>query len=218
MFYRRFDDTELDRERIAIKMATITSEKPITPLQILSRPIYEIYENIRMDQQPAASIYSSYPKLFQSLKNAGGTTQLRRRFRREAKCTDEGGHNSINGQNTEIKYKNNMEKPKPQNRDTKSNGENRKKSNDHVDPEARIDLTNKLVEREAEELFNIDTMFWRSLGFEESSFKRYSLAYCTKGKSLISTHLISCKRRRTNKFHSFLFSRQNMSRIPFLDL
>lgn len=49
-----------------------------------------------------------------------------------------------------------------------------------IDSEARIDLTNRDVEREAENLFNIDAMFWRSLGIEENSFKRYSLAYCTK--------------------------------------
>lgn len=49
-----------------------------------------------------------------------------------------------------------------------------------IDSEARIDLTNRDVEREAENLFNIDAMFWKSLGIEENSFKRYSLAYCTK--------------------------------------
>lgn len=49
-----------------------------------------------------------------------------------------------------------------------------------IDSEARIDLTNRDLEREAENLFNIDSMFWRSLGIEENSFKRYSLAYCTK--------------------------------------
>lgn len=53
-------------------------------------------------------------------------------------------------------------------------------SNEMFDSDARIDLSNHKLEREAEELFNIDKMFWKSLGIEENSIKRYSLAYCGK--------------------------------------
>lgn len=52
--------------------------------------------------------------------------------------------------------------------------------NEGMDFEAQIDLTNKTLEREADELFNIDSMFWKSLGIDESSIKKYSPVYCGK--------------------------------------
>lgn len=52
--------------------------------------------------------------------------------------------------------------------------------NEEMDPDAEIDLSNKAIEREADKLFNIDAMFWKSFGIEENSLKKYSLAYCTK--------------------------------------
>lgn len=153
-----FDDTELDRERIAIKMATITNG-PMTPFQRSVKPILEFYENITQSTQ-------IYPNLLQLPVIAGPilVQRRRRRFQRDMKYPE----------NFQIHYKNNMK--------SEQNSNRVKKSSDSVDTErdGTIDLTNKSVEREAEELFNIDTMFWKSLGFEEDSFKKYSLAYCTR--------------------------------------
>lgn len=185
-----FDDTELDRHRIAIKVEKMTSEKEITPVQRAVRPIFEIYEAIAM--QPA-SVYHINTNSFRS-PEIGALTHMRRRIQREANYPDANNQNSLNEQdrrtmnNGQIHYKNNMEMARLQSRNTTENTRpqihdgNRAKKSDptYMDPEARIDLTNKLVEREAEELFNIDIMFWRSLGIEENSFKRYSLAYCTR--------------------------------------
>lgn len=182
-----FDDTELDRERIAIKMAAITSERQITPIQSMVRPIVEFYESIGLPPPSPASIYGSYPNLFQSPMIAG-TTRLRRRIQREAKYTDPSNHNNMNGlnqntmENAQINYKNNMKKEQTRNKNNMENTQMNggKGGRADIDPDATIDLTNKQVEHEAEELFNIDSMFWKSLGFEDSSFKRYSLAYCTR--------------------------------------
>lgn len=177
--FKWFDDTELDRERIAIKMAAITSEKPITPLQSIVRPIYEIYESLGLQPQ-SELIQGNYPNLFRS------TTRLRRRIQREAKYPSTRDRNNVNGQNqkAEIHYKRNMKREEMQSknmmRNALSSEQKGAKNQVEMNSDAIIDLTNKAVEREAEELFNIDTMFWRSLGFEDSSFKRYSLAYCTK--------------------------------------
>lgn len=178
-----FDDTELNRERIAIKMAAITSERKTTPIPSAVQPIVEFYESIGL-QPPLASIYEGFPDLFQ-VPIVAGTTQVRRRFKREAKYPDASNHNNINGtnqkimENSQIQFKNNMKKEKIQSENFMQNTKTNAGKAD-IDPDATIDLTNKTVEREAEELFNIDTMFWKSLGFEDSSFKRYSLAYCTR--------------------------------------
>lgn len=182
-----FDDTELDRERIAIKMATIT-DGPMTPIQSAVKPILEFYETIQSQTRPI------YPNLLQ-LPIIAGSMQLRRRrrFQRQVKYPNENYYNNSIGLdrnimgNFQIQYKNNMRRVQRQSANTMQNiqpndGSGAKKSSGPVgmDPDATIDLTNKGIEREAEELFNIDTMFWRSLGFEDSSFKRYSLAYCTR--------------------------------------
>lgn len=162
-----FDDTELDRQRIALKVEAMTSEQP-TPAQTAIQPVSDFLDAIVLLSQPAFS----YPDLFIT-PAFDGSAQVLRRIRREAKYRDA----SERDQHPQIHYKNNMEIAQVQ----KRNGNETEDSKPmEVDLEARIDLTNKLVEREAEELFNIDTMFWRSLGIEESSFKKYSLAYCTK--------------------------------------
>lgn len=50
-----------------------------------------------------------------------------------------------------------------------------------MDPDARIDLNDKAIEREADELFNIDKMFWKSFGFDsQQTLKKYSLPHCGK--------------------------------------
>lgn len=49
-----------------------------------------------------------------------------------------------------------------------------------VDSDATIDLSDRTLEREADQLFNVDSMFWKSLGIEENSLKKYSLSYCAK--------------------------------------
>lgn len=49
-----------------------------------------------------------------------------------------------------------------------------------IDSDARIDLTDRKIEREADQLFNVDAMFWKSLGIEENALKKYSLSYCAK--------------------------------------
>lgn len=160
-----FDDTELDRERIAIKMATIT-DGPLTPFQSAAKPILEFYEVI---QSPSAQ----FPNLPQ-LPVFSGPIQLqrrRRRFQRQANYPNESNMDRWN----QIQYKINMKREPRQ-----SSSEEKSKDPVERDPNETIDLTNKDIEREAEELFTIDTMFWKNLGFEDGSFKKYSLAYCTR--------------------------------------
>lgn len=49
-----------------------------------------------------------------------------------------------------------------------------------MDPDARIDLNDKTLEREADELFNI-SKFWKWFGIDpQHSLKKYSLPYCGK--------------------------------------
>lgn len=49
-----------------------------------------------------------------------------------------------------------------------------------VEFDASIDLRDKTLEKEAEQLFNIDSMFWKSLGIDGNSLKKYSLSFCAK--------------------------------------
>lgn len=49
-----------------------------------------------------------------------------------------------------------------------------------MDSDAKIDLTNPNLEYEADQLFNLDSLFWKSLGIEDNSIKKYSLAYCAR--------------------------------------
>lgn len=47
-----------------------------------------------------------------------------------------------------------------------------------MDADAKIDLSNPSLLYEADQLFNLDSMFWKSMGIEDNSIKKYSLAYC----------------------------------------
>lgn len=163
-----FDDTELDRERIAMKMTSITSERQARPDPSIVRPIVEFYESIGLQPPLASEIYDIYPNLMQSLT----TSPLRRRYQRDT--------TNSNKMSSQIQYKNNMKREQIQNKDDVQANDGNHRGPAGMDPNATIDLTNKSVEQEAEELFNIDTMFWKNLGFEDSSFRKYSLAYCTR--------------------------------------
>lgn len=101
--------------------------------------------------------YRNYATPYQQIVPTIGYTHARSRFVRQV----------VNPKSNQTKY---VEDMKPT--------ENTKPH--ELDPDATIDLRNRDIEREAENLFNIDVMFWRSLGIQENSFKRYSLAYCTK--------------------------------------
>lgn len=74
----------------------------------------------------------------------------------------------------------NSNRIQPQMRSTPKQISHEIKENKDMDSEARIDLTNQSLQIEADQLFNIDSMFWKSLGIEENSIKRYSMAYCAK--------------------------------------
>lgn len=169
-----FDDTELDRERIAIKMATMT-DAPLTPFQKTAKPILEFYEII---QSPSAQFFPDLPQL-PVFSEPIQLTRRRRRFQRQANYPNERNASNMIDRWNQIQYKNNM-KREPRQSTNDGSGEMKSKDPAEIDPNETIDLTNKDVEREAEELFTIDTMFWKSLGFEDSSFKKYSLAYCTR--------------------------------------
>lgn len=162
-----FDDTEVDRERIAIKMATMTG-MPLTPFQKAEKPILDFYEAIQSPQ--------FYTNVMQ-LPVYSGPVQLqrrrRRRFQREAKNPSRNDQDHTDSRD-EIQYKNNMKRAPRQSEQSKI------PVPPEMDPDATIDLINKEIEHEAEELFAIDKMFWSSLGFEDDSFKKYSLAYCTR--------------------------------------
>lgn len=49
---------------------------------------------------------------------------------------------------------------------------------ENMDADAKIDLSNPSLLYEADQLFNLDSMFWKSMGVEDNSIKKYSLAYC----------------------------------------
>lgn len=150
-------ETEFDRKRIGMKVAMTATE------QRSPRPNVNLYETY------------SFPELvlhYNNNLNSFGTNvprgqvEYRARFVRQAQISD-----SNNVPPTGSNKGKTIEKTK---------SKEMIQSYADIDSEARIDLTNRDLEREAENLFNIDSMFWRSLGIEENSFKRYSLAYCTK--------------------------------------
>lgn len=171
-----FEDTELDRERIAIKTAAMTSETPNPPPQTLAQPIDWFYRSVGLRPQTPL-IYGNYQNSVRPpIYVLGAPVRLRRRIKRETEYPSA----SISDQDNimlqiqaEIQYKNNMQKEKMENVAKKRLGMIEEK-------DGSIDLTNGAIEREAEELFNIDTMFWKGLGFDKGSLKKYSLAYCTR--------------------------------------
>lgn len=159
MLFNLYDDTEFDRARIAIKTAAVTAEKQTTPPNRTVRPTYGFYESFGL-QRPIYVVRT--PTIA-----VGAASRSRRRVPRQAEVPSERNP-------SEIHYKDNMKREQMQN-DAKE-----ARTATEMNPEGIIDLINKEIEREAGELFNIDTMFWRGLGFEENSLKRYSLAYCSR--------------------------------------
>ncbi|XP_055301327.1 uncharacterized protein LOC129567958 [Sitodiplosis mosellana] len=49
-----------------------------------------------------------------------------------------------------------------------------------MDPDAKIDLSNSALQNQADQLFNMDSLFWKSMGVEDNMIRKYSLAYCGK--------------------------------------
>ncbi|XP_031619304.1 uncharacterized protein LOC116338302 [Contarinia nasturtii] len=54
-------------------------------------------------------------------------------------------------------------------------------TNNKMESEAQIDMMNRrILEREADDLFNMDQMLWKNFGLDDRSIKKYSMVYCGK--------------------------------------
>lgn len=157
-----YDDSEFDRKRIALKVATLTSER-VFP-DTTSAQSVNPFEAFRVSRSDLTN--------YTNLRRSSTPREKKRLIRRVGRQTGNFNPRSekLSGNSMQVKKSNVM----PSNQ--------KQMTSDHadIDSEARIDLSNKVLEREAENLFNIDLMFWKSLGIEENSFAKYSLAYCTK--------------------------------------
>lgn len=161
-----------DSARVGSKVAAITTEdvlseqKAVQPLNF-----YEIY--------PSSQLVSNYPDYLRSFEMVPMSKgNARQRFGRQIKS------DSREHINFKQKRQSNMQPmnsgPKQVTNQMPKQVPNQVYDYDDMDSEARIDLSNKSLEREADELFNIDSMFWKILGVEENSIKKYSLAFCGK--------------------------------------
>lgn len=165
-------DSAADSARVGSKVAAMTAEdvlskrKAVQPLNF-----YEIY--------PSSQLFSNYQDYLRSFEMGPmSKANTRPRFARQIKS------NQREPKNFKQKRQNNMQPmnsgPKQATNQIPKQVPNQINDYDDMDSEARIDLSNKSLEREADELFNIDSMFWKILGVGENSIKKYSLAFCGK--------------------------------------
>lgn len=153
------EDSGVDKARIGSKIAAITTEDRYSqqrPQQTLN--VYQMHPVYR---------YPYYPP---SIEMAALTKKRAiQRYKR---------------QETATQLQSNVQKPNKNQHKTAMYTFPTQSTNEigdyNMDSEARIDLSNRVIQREAEQLFDIDAMFWKSLGIEENSINRYSVAHCAK--------------------------------------
>lgn len=154
-----WEDTGVDKARIGSKIAAMTTENRFSqqrPQQALN--VYQIHPVYR---------YPYYPSLIEM--PALSKKRSIQRYKR---------------QETATYMQSNVQKPNKNQHNTAMYTLPTQSTNEigdyNMDSEARIDLSNRVIQREAEQLFDIDAMFWKSLGIEENSINRYSVAHCAK--------------------------------------
>lgn len=162
----KWSDTAVaDRQRVEFKVAQITADK-----SILNRE--KTRNSLKSYNLP---LIISIIDPFEPNYNIKQRTMLQR-FPRQAK-TPAMGNPAYERDHDDNHFEQCME---IKGKDCPKELINNAHENAEINSNAVIDLSDKTVEREADELFNIDAMFWKSFGIEDNSLKKYSLAYCTK--------------------------------------
>lgn len=151
---------QAEGQRVANKIAMITADKVQRrePNYYAPRLVSNVVPSNTYN--PTVQLAQYYPFVYGTMRS-----NVNQRFKRQAENSKSEKQNSENNQQS-IK--------------SSTTSKQTYIDNENMDSEARIDLTNQMLEREAEELFNIDSMFWKNLGIEQNSIKKYSLAYCGK--------------------------------------
>lgn len=153
------EDSGVDKARIGSKIAAITTEDRYSqqrPQQTLN--VYQMHPVYRYPYYPPSIEMAALSKkrAIQRYKRQETATQLQSNVQKPNKNQHKTAMYTVPTQSTNEIGDYNM------------------------DSEARIDLSNRVIQREAEQLFDIDAMFWKSLGIEENSINRYSVAHCAK--------------------------------------
>lgn len=169
-------ESEADKERVGLKVAMITREQP----KKLQKPSQLTNYGMESLSQSALNYnynYLNYPGLATAYQPISTPNYVYQRSKRQAPQFY-ANQPQYSQYTTETK-KTEIVRPQKQTVQPDQFVDN-VQDFENMDSDARIDLSNPSLQYEADQLFNLDSMFWKTLGIEESSIKRYSIAYCFK--------------------------------------
>lgn len=192
-------ETEADKERVALKVAMITKEKPKKPVgPTTSQVNLANYGAYGLPQSTPNYNYAYYPQPSVTYQQSSAPNFVYQRVKRQ---TAQYPRQIVNTypkypmnyqqvytpQNSYVEMKQAALPPQPpqpvqppKQSIHPSEFVDNPQDFDDMDPDAKIDLSNPNIQYEADQLFNMDSMLWKSMGVEDKTIRKYSLAYCGK--------------------------------------
>lgn len=189
-------ETAADKERVAQKVAMITKEKPKKSVKPTTSQLnWTNYGAYGLPQSTPNYNYAYYRQPSAAYQQRSAPNFVYQRVKRQ---TAQFPRQTINTnsqipmnyqlvytpQSTYTEMKQPLQSPQPARPPKQSIHPSQFVDNpqdfDDMDPDAKIDLSNPNIQYEADQLFNMDSMLWRSIGVEDKTIRKYSLAYCGK--------------------------------------